>query len=282
VDLLGATQLLSVNDFAAIQADVYAIPAARLVPAYRNAGAKAGGDAATAARLLAGWDGRMTASSVAASVYEAITGELVRELIEPLLGKQLYTIYHDNYSTSGLYSVLLGQIANPGAPFFSAGTPAAVASARDGLIATAMAAAFAQLRERFGADTTRWTWGALHQAHFDHPLASVQPLDRVFGLSPVARAGGGVTVNIGGDGHFSSDPVSYDQRSVPSMREIIDLGDFDRSLWVITTGESGQPFSPHYSDLVALWASGTYQQMAYSAAAETKAATDYLQLKPAG
>lgn len=282
VDLLSAKKLLSVNDFAAIQTDVYTIPSASLVPAYTSAGSAVGGDAAAAARLLSGWDGRMATSSVAAGVYEVTTGEVIREMIEPLLGKKLYEIYRDNYSTSGLYSVLLGQVASPGAPFFAAGTPREAAAARDRLIAQAMAAAVAQLRARFGADTARWTWGALHHAHFDHPLASVQPLDRIFGLPGVPRAGDSVTVNIGGDGHFSADPSNFDQRSVPSMREIIDLSDFEHSLWVTTTGESGQPFSSHYSDLMALWNGGKYQQMAYSATAETKAATDYLQLKPAG
>ena len=280
VDLLSATQLLSPNDFAAIQTDVYAIPSAQLVPAYIAAGNAQGGDAAAATRALSGWNGRMDANSSAAAVYEVTTGELLRELLLPLLGKTLYEVYRSNVSSSTLYSLLLEQIASPTPPFFGAQTADGAAAARDKVIAHALAWTMGQQRAASGASGVLPTWGQLHQAHFDHPLASVKPLNLVFGLSPVERPGDGVTVNVGGDGRFSDVPPSYDQRAVPSMRQIIDLGNLDASLWVTTTGESGQPFSAYYSDLIPLWGTGKYQQMAYSASAVTRGTASYLQLKP--
>ena len=54
------------------------------------------------------------------------------------------------------------------------------------------------------------------------------------------------------------------------MRQIIDLANFDNSVWVTTTGESGQPFSAHYSDLVPLWDQGRYQKMLFTASAIAK------------
>jgi penicillin amidase len=277
VDLLSATRLLSPNDFAAIQTDVYAIPAAQLVPAYIAAGNAGGGDAAAAARALTGWNDRMDTNSSAAAVFEVATGELLREMLVPMLGTKLYDIYRSNYSASGLYSVLLQQIANPTPPFFGAQSADGAAAARDKTIASALSWAMGQLRD---ANGTLRTWGQIHQAHFNHPLASVTPLNLVFGLSPVARVGDTVTVNIGGDGGFSNTPPNYDQRTVPSMRQIINLGNFDASLWVTTTGESGEPYSAHYSDLIALWNGGKYEQMEYSAQAVTKAGVSYLQLNP--
>ncbi len=99
-------------------------------------------------------------------------------------------------------------------------------------------------------------------------------------MAPVARPGDSVTVSVGGDGGFASDPPEYAQHAVSSMREIIDLSALDHSLWVITTGESGVPFSSHYDDLVPLWDGNEYQQMASSAEAEAAAAVDILVLKP--
>jgi penicillin amidase len=64
------------------------------------------------------------------------------------------------------------------------------------------------------------------------------------------------------------------------MRQIIDLSDFDNSLWVTTTGESGQPGSAHYSDLVPLWDQNKYQPMYYSAGKQASNATGILTLKP--
>ncbi|HEX9132200.1 MAG TPA: penicillin acylase family protein, partial [Ktedonobacteraceae bacterium] len=64
------------------------------------------------------------------------------------------------------------------------------------------------------------------------------------------------------------------------MRQIIDLSNFDHSLWVITTGESGQPFSAHYRDLIALWDQNHYQQMYFSAQSEANVTKDTLAMEP--
>jgi len=137
-----------------------------------------------------------------------------------------------------------------------------------------------QLRHEFGADPTKWQWGALHQANFQHPLATVWPMSLIYGVAPVSRPGDSVTVSVGGDGGFSADPPDFSQHTVSSMREIIDLANFDRSLWVTTTGESDQPFSAHYADLLPLWNMNQYEEMAYSPAAVSRATTQILTLHP--
>jgi penicillin amidase len=137
-----------------------------------------------------------------------------------------------------------------------------------------------ELRGALGSDTSKWRWGALHQAHFAHPLASVSPLNYLFDVAPLDRPGDSVTVNAAGGGGFSADPANYSQQTVPSMRQIIDLSDFDNSLWVTTTGESGQPGSAHYSDLVPLWDQNKYQPMYYSPRKQAPNATGILTLKP--
>ena len=274
LDLLLAKSKLSVADYQRIQADVLSIPATIIVPFLTAAGNASTGDAAAAASLLKGWDGTMSRQSIAASVYEVASGYLLREILEPLLGKKLYAMYCANYSSSGLFSLLISLLTAPTPPFI-AGT-----GARDTLIVRALGDAMKALRSKFGPDTANWQWGKLHQASFQHPLATVTPLNLIFGTSPVERPGDDVTVNVGGDGDFALDLPSYAQQTVSSMREIIDLGNFDNSLWVTTTGESGQPYSAHYSDLIPLWDQNRYQSMAYTGTAEAKAAVGVLVLTP--
>ena len=280
LDLLLATPKLSVADYQRIQADVYEIPAATIAPILESVGSAAGGDAAQAAHLLNGWDYNMTRASVAASVYEVAAGYLLRETLEPLLGKKLYQMYCANYSSSALYAVLINLLQAPAAPFFGAQTLDQGTSARNAVIVRALNDTMKALRNQFGSDTSQWQWGKLHQASFEHPLATVTPLNLIFGTTPVQRPGDDVTVNVGGDGDFSLDPPAYAQGTVSSMREILDLSNFDNSLWVTTTGESGEPFSPHYSDLIPLWDQNRYQHMDYSALAEAKSAVDVLELAP--
>ena len=274
LDLLQATPKVSIADYERIQADVLSIPATIITPLLISAGSSSSGDAAMAASLLKGWDGAMTRESIAASIFEVTSGYLLREILEPVLGKTLYSLYCTNYSSSGLYSLLIDLLTNPAPPFFQS------AQERDAAIIRSLGDAMKSLRSHYGSQTSNWQWGRLHQASFAHPLATVTPLNLVFGTKPLARPGDDVTVDIGGDGGFALDPPDYAQQTVSSMREIIDLSNFDNSLWVTTTGESGEPFSEHYTDLIPLWDQNQYQHMEYTATAEAKSAVDLLTLTP--
>jgi penicillin amidase len=279
-DLLAMTPRLSLTDFERIQADVYSIPAAKITPFFIAAGQLASGAARDAAKLLQGWNDTMTQESTAALLYEVTTGILLRETLEPLLGKQLYNIYRSNYLSSGLFSLLINLLTKPTAPFFGITNQGQVSARGDAAIVHALSEAMRQLRAELGTDPSQWHWGRVHQAHFDHPLASVTPLNLIFSVAPLERLGDSVTVNIGGDDGFSADPPNYDQSVVSSMREIIDLSNLDNSLWIITTGESGQPFSAHYSDLISLWDRNQYQHMDFSPRTQDRATKELLTLEP--
>ncbi len=280
VDLLSAKTDLTPQDYEAIQADVYNEAAATLTPRLIAAGQAAGGDAARAAALLRGWDDTMTRDSVAASVFEVAMGNLARATIEPVLGKKLYGVYQSNTSAGEIYSVLINLTSQPTAPFFGVRNTTDSSASRDQTIAKALSDAYGQLQRQFGPDTSTWRWGSMHSATFAHPLASVTPLNLIFGVAPVQRPGDSITVSVGGDGGFTADPPNYAQHTVSSMREIIDLSNLDHSLWVTTTGESGQPFSPHYQDLVHLWDTNTYQSMDFSPPAVAKQTVSLLTLTP--
>jgi penicillin amidase len=51
---------------------------------------------------------------------------------------------------------------------------------------------------------------------------------------------------------------------VSSYRQIIDWSDITKSVFQHTTGESGQPFSRHFTDFVPGWVSVTHHPMWYS------------------
>jgi len=74
--------------------------------------------------------------------------------------------------------------------------------------------------------------------------------------------------------------VGFEAVVVPSWRFVADLGDPDRSAAVITTGQSGNPMSPHWSDQTSLWASGELRRCPISRAAVEAAAERSLMLVP--
>ena len=73
---------------------------------------------------------------------------------------------------------------------------------------------------------------------------------------------------------------TFAQRSGASYREVFDLADWDHSRAINVPGQSGQPLSKHYDDLLPLWATGQYFPLAYTRAAVDAATTDTLRLLP--
>jgi penicillin amidase len=111
-----------------------------------------------------------------------------------------------------------------------------------------------------GSDPNAWRWGRLHGRAFPHPVLPE------FDLPTTERPGGAGTV--------AADGATY--------REILDVSDWDRSLATNTPGQSGQPASLYYGNLLPLWADNRYFPLLFSKAAVDKGTTHRLTLKPAG
>ena len=101
-------------------------------------------------------------------------------------------------------------------------------------------------------------WGQQHTRAFRHPLL------HEFDLGPVERSGGAGTVE--------ADGATY--------REILDVANWDRSLAINVPGQSGQPGSPYYSNLLTMWADNEYFPLAFSSQAVRAAAKYRLTLRP--
>jgi penicillin amidase len=66
-----------------------------------------------------------------------------------------------------------------------------------------------------------------------------------------------------------------------SVRMIVDVGNWDGSVWINAPGQCGDPRSPHYRDLAPLWARGEYVPMPYSEKAVVAATERRIVLTPA-
>jgi penicillin amidase len=149
------------------------------------------------------------------------------------------------------------------------------AATRVGILLDTLETAWKQMQEIQGPDPAKWSWGGVHVVRFRHPLDQTADAAALMDLGPVPRPGDEYTVNATG---YSTD--SFDQLSGASYREILDLGVWDHSVAVNTPGQSGQPGSPHYSDLLPLWSEEKYFPLAYSREAVEKEAMDKLVLTP--
>jgi penicillin amidase len=110
----------------------------------------------------------------------------------------------------------------------------------------------AMLVKRDGGDMSKWRWGDEHVAQLTHKVYShVRLLDRVSNLSMPSN-GGFYTLDRGG-GYETPDGKPFARTQGGGFRGLYDLSDLDKSRFMITTGQSGHIFSPHYGDLAPLW-----------------------------
>jgi penicillin amidase len=152
--------------------------------------------------------------------------------------------------------------------------------ARDTVLLVALADAVDELALALGDDMDDWRWGRLHRLRFVHNITTVLPCDedlRSLLTAGVFEAGGDHdTVNkakfrLAGD---------YDVVVVPTWRQVIDLADIDASLGSHTTGQSGNPTSPHWNDLCDPWLSGELHPLPFSRRAVEAATESTLVLEP--
>jgi len=124
-----------------------------------------------------------------------------------------------------------------------------------GLAARALVEAVAQLQATEGPDPATWRWGRVHVARFEHPLLrSIPILGRLVRLE-AATGGDEETVSRGGfRGSGPGGPWAHVHGA--GLRLVADLADPDRTLAMIATGQSGNPLSSHWGDMLKPWQRG--------------------------
>jgi len=252
---------LSVPDMESLQSDITSLPALEFQKLVRSTPLK--NDPALASFLR--WDGQLTRESSDAALYEVWLQQ-----IGLAVGERFSREHGGRYSDLEP-NTLLRLLTNPEKDLFGDNPVAS----RDQLLADALRAARLELEKLFGPDTAQWEWGKFHTVHFRHAVDQQPGAKDLFDLGPLARPGDEYTVNATG-----MDDGSWKQVSGASYREILDTSNWDQSVAVNTPGQSGQPGSPHYSDLLPLWDAGRYFPLVYSRKAVENVTTDRLVLQP--
>ncbi|MFI8005549.1 penicillin acylase family protein [Streptomyces sp. NPDC086010] len=149
---------------------------------------------------------------------------------------------------------------------------------RDELFARAMKDARWELTAKLGKDVSTWSWGRLHQLTLrNQTLGKEGPglLQRALNRGPWDLGGGEAAVNASGWNAAGGYGVIW----VPSMRMVVNVGDWDKSRWINLTGASGHAFSSHYTDQTDKWADGELLDWSYTKGGVDGSTVDTLTLK---
>ncbi len=267
VELLEATPRHDETSFRAIQADVQS-PRAKLFRQPMVDDLKGGHFEGLAQRALAeleAWNGQATPDEVGPTLFFATYREAMElALADELSPRGVRFFLAQRYSTNAMDQWL-------GSPehvvWDDTRTPQK--ETRADVLRVAFARAVEDLRKTLGDDPKTWKWGRVHVMRPMHPFGSKSALDSLVNLEPTPAAG---ELDSVWKSHFDlgSEKTPFKAVAGPVYRLVADLADLDHAHWVIDTGTSGWPKSPHYGDQYEAWRKGELVPMRYQMA-EVKA-----------
>ncbi|MCP5372791.1 MAG: penicillin acylase family protein [Hyphomicrobiales bacterium] len=253
----------SANTSARMQRDVLSLMAKELVPLMTGI---EGADSRQRAALglLRKWDLRMAADRPEPLIFNAWLRQVVHDLAADELGP-LFARYWTLRPT--FVRLALGERRQ-----WCDDTATAATESCPDILKRSLATVLDDLQHRYGPDMGDWRWGDAHRARFDHALSPAllgrlpgkdnaqvaslahHLLDNTLNIvTPVD--GGNYTVNRAAM-FLTRDHEPFASRHGAGLRAVYDFADLSKSRFMIATGQSGNPLSSHYRDMVRHWRIG--------------------------
>lgn len=242
-ELLAARNKHSINSFVRAQSDNVSTMARDFIALLANAKplSAAGG---RALEMLKAWHGDMDLNRPEPLLFSHWYGGLEARVYADELGPL--------FAESRRLRPLFMQRALTTRPKWCDDVTSDAVETCDDLIALALEESVRALSEEYGDDMTKWRWGDAHYAHMKHlPFSFIPVLNRIFDLR-IDASGGPFTVNRG-DYNVGDKQAPFAQIHGASLRAIYNLDDLDRSLYIHTTGQSGNPLSRFFDNFVRPW-----------------------------
>ncbi|MDE0545046.1 penicillin acylase family protein [Microbacterium sp. C7(2022)] len=244
----------------------------RLIAAYLDVSlGEEGPDAAL--DLLRQWDAQNDASSAGAAYANVLWDELAQNLFTR--GRENPAPLTDQ---ARMFLVVDQLLDDPESEWWT--NDALGVSSQEEMLALSAKGAYDTLVSLSGSNMSGWSWGSLHAL----PLTSdtfgssgIAAIEYLFNRGPYPAGGGSSVVNATG----WNVGTSFATVTVPSMRMIVDLSDFDASGWNHLTGASGHTYHPNYVDQTEAWQKVELTPWAFSRDAVDAATTHTLNLTPA-
>jgi penicillin amidase len=260
-DLLHEKRDLRPEDMLRVQNDTYAYPYVFLAGQLAAAAKTAPPKDVRAQKLIQSakdWNGIADATSTEVPFLYFVRRSLLELLLEPYLGKD--TALYEWRSMAFLQKVLTDRPSKWLPPAYKT---------YDDLLAAAADRAVSKLADQTkSAKPEDWNWKQFNSLQSLHPIGQSGLLKFIFSLPDKAQPGTSYSVR------------AASRRHGPSMRFVANLADWNNSIMLITTGESGQLGSGHYSDQFSSWFDGKAIIAPFTDDAESAARKHTLTLKP--
>ena len=223
--------------------------------------------ARAALQRLLGFDGTLAGTSADAALYSAFLQESARLIFLDELGPEDSPAWQAMVESADIsYSAqadhLTGRIDSP---FWDdVNTPEK--EDKPTILARSLAAAQAYCADRMGSDPRNWQWGKLHSYTWASDATQMAPflsssertgieaLRSYLDRGPYPAGGDHTTLNVSAY-HWGKD---FNTWLIPAMRIIVDFNRSEPMIGLNSSGQSGNPASPHYADGIDAWLGGQY------------------------
>ncbi|MCZ6775540.1 MAG: penicillin acylase family protein [Ignavibacteria bacterium] len=275
-EVLGRSELFSVEDFERLQNDKFSHLAKDIVPYIINVVQDTTFDLPDRELVFAylrNWNFEFAKEEIANTIFQQVFVRLLENIYKDEMGSALF---HDFVILANIPIRTTTKLVEEGtSPWFDdAGTDAV--ESRDDIIRRSLVEAVASLREHFGGEMKTWQWGDLHTVTLKHPFGLRKPLDKIFNIGPFPY-GGGPTSLVSGEYSYNN-PFAVTVGA--SFRTIVDLSKPHSIRSVLPSGQSGQAFHRHYEDQTQLWLNGAYRTLRSDSAYIAREQWDHLRLVP--
>lgn len=261
---------VTTEDMSRIQGDDLNPLALTIIPLLLDIEAEEGSDIAAAQDLLKSWNGHDDAHSAAAAYFNVLSKTILDEVFAPKMPDAVPPAGGSHWSL-----VIKNLLKEPDSDWWADGE----VENRDEALARAMDSAWKTTEDLLGHEPVTWRWGILHRLTIRNASlgeSGIKAVERLFNRGPYEVSGGSGEVNATG----WDASVGFETNWVPSMRQIIDLENFNQSRWINLTGASGHAFHPHYADQTDDWAANTTRPWPYTPDALDRHTEDSLVLRP--
>lgn len=250
-------------------------PAADLLMPYVNAMTFTDPYLAEPWRMLTEWDRQLDADSPAAALWSVFYSKL----LAATFGDELPSNLAPDGGSRWL-AVLTNLITQEDSRWWDDRRTVNIVENRNEVIQEAFVDARKELTMAISKNPQDWAWGKLHTLTLEHSVLGGEsvpgPVRWLMNPRPVGASGGSNSVNANA---WAADE-GFVVTSLPSMRMVIDLSDFDNSTWVNLTGTSGHAGSVHYTDQIQAWIDGDTYPWPFSMEAVQAATKKTLVLRP--
>ena len=292
LDLLrdAARSRITLEEIRGMQRDTLVLRAERLIDAL-PAAIPATADGKTLLARLKSWDHRCPTDSIGCAAYMSLELRLIGSIFEDELGP----LARDYVGSVPSWARTRELLRHPDDPWWDDTRTEGVKETAPLIVTTAIDRTASELRSALG-EPDKWTWGRLHTLTLREDIygkSGIGPLEWYFNAgSREAPGAAGAIDNLYYKPEVAyPDPYDPDFKPVgldrvfavtngPSYRLTIDMSDLESARIVQTTGQSGNPFDKHYSDLVDRWLRGDSLPLPFSRSAVENGEASRLTLEP--